>query len=131
MKRFEVAVEISKQLIAIASAVFVGIAALASEIFQNEQDWRVFTVLLFVYGILAFSILAGILHFGAVVNLIETAERSEKSQENWIGIPDIKNKFVSVFDNKWAPIFVMLQQFCVFIAFILLICALIIDRTIS
>ncbi|GAA6158497.1 hypothetical protein NBRC116589_06710 [Ruegeria sp. HU-ET01832] len=123
MKRFEVALEISKQLIAICSAMLVGIAALAGEILNNEADGRVFTALVFLYVFLSLSILAGIFHLGAVTNLAEKAERREHEGKN--------KDFVSMFDGPEAPTTCMLQQMLFFFSILLLIGILVLDRSLG
>ena len=121
MKRFEIAVEISKQLLALSSAVFVAIAALSGSILNYENDWRVFTALVWVYILLLISIVFGILHLGAVTNLAETAER--RASEN-------SGNFVSLFDTKAAPITLIFQQITFLLSMIVVVVALLIDRSV-
>ncbi|RBI71100.1 hypothetical protein DQW77_12565 [Roseovarius sp. TE539] len=127
MKRFDVALEISKQLITLCSAMLVGVSALANSILNNEADGRVFTALVVLYIFLCCSIIAGLFHLGAITNLVEVAERTtvdaSKGEE--------KDEFVSLFDNKWAPISLICQQGLFLFAIISLIAALLIDRCIT
>jgi Na+/alanine symporter len=121
MKRFDTAVEISKQLITISLAVLVGIAALTGNILVNESDGKVFTCLVILYSLLAISILAGIVHLGAILNLVETVERNEHEK---------KNEFVSPFDNPIAVKSCAAQQICFALSVIIMVTTLIIDRSI-
>jgi hypothetical protein len=127
IKRFDVALEISKQLITLCSVMLVGISALANSILNNEADGRVFAALVFLYIFLCFSIIAGLLHLGAITNLVEANERrmfdSKRGEE--------EHEFVSLFDNKEAPISLLFQQGLFLLAIIALIAALLIDRCIG
>lgn len=122
MKRFDTTIEISKQLITISLAVMVGIAALTSNILVNESDGRVFTCLVFLYSLLAISILAGIFHLGAIVNLVETVERNEHEK---------KAEFVSTFDNPVAVISCAIQLVSFAFSVAVMVATLIVDRSIA
>ncbi|WP_297770857.1 hypothetical protein [uncultured Roseovarius sp.] len=127
MKRFDIALEISKQLITLCSAMLVGVSALANSILNNEADGRVFTTLVLLYIFLCCSIIAGLLHLGAITNLVEANERRAFDASRGEG----KDEFVSLFDNKAAPISLIFQQGLFLLAIIFLIAALLIDRCIT
>lgn len=123
MKRFEVAVEISKQLIALASAIIVGVAALSANILTHEQNKYVFGLIIFQYCMLVTSVVGGILHLGAVANLVETAEKAQFENKS--------ETFVSLFDNPSAPMSCAVQQWSFFLAVIALVASVIVDWSIE
>lgn len=125
MKRFEIAIEISKQLITLCSGLILGVSALAANILVNESSKVIFTMMVFVYVLLMLSIVFGILHIGAVANLIETAEKCEFEKNNSLG--DAESKFTSMFDNPLAPIFCGLQQWLFFGGVLILVIMVVVD----
>jgi hypothetical protein len=129
MKRFDIATEISKQLITLSSAFLVGISALAGNILLNEANVVVFNMLVFLYSLLGLSIIFGILNLGAIVNALETAERRDFEKNADASMKH--NGFVSVFENPVGPIFCGLQQVFFVLAIILLVATLIIDRNVT
>lgn len=126
MKRFDVAADITKQLITISSAIFVGVAALAESILANVSDYRVFASLLFLYALSAISIIFGVLHLGIITNLIEEQEKNQVHSQNCQ-----KTKFISIGRNNTARITCLMQEIFFILSIILLFATLVIDRTVT
>jgi len=124
-KRFEVAIEISKQMITLCSALIIGTAALAANILSNEESRVIFTMLVFQYIFHFLSIIFGVFHIGAMANLIETAERVEYERE--MGSNNRSPTFVSIFDNRLAPIFCSIQQWLFVLGVLFLVATVIAD----
>ncbi len=103
MKRFEVVIDLSKQLISLATALIGGSIVISPWFFEFMNETVVFVSFIIALISWALSIAFGVFNIGATVNLIETQEKNNKSIE-------IEDKFVSVFDSTVGPSFGMLQQ---------------------
>lgn len=133
MKRFDATIEISKQLIAVASAAIFGVGAFTGSLFQNENAIWVFIFIFLVMALFVVSLCFGVLALGGAVNLIEMTEKRQAACSSIVAKSARleKPKFVSVFDSKWSVRFNIIQQISFALGFICLFLGLFVDRTIG
>jgi uncharacterized membrane protein len=132
MKRFDVALEVIKQLITISSAGIFGVAAFTGSIFTNEDWWLVYLMIILVMLLLVVSICSGVLAMGAIANTIEVAEKEHSRSQNPSRVLVFsRSRFVSIFDNRLTALFTKIQQLTFLLAFVALFLAFSIDRTFS
>jgi uncharacterized membrane protein len=130
MKRFDVALEVIRQLIAISSAGIFGVAAFTGSIFNNEDWWLVYLLIVLVMLLLVVSVCCGVFAMGAIANTVETAEKEEASSRRSSRISALsKSRFVSIYDNQLTARFTKIQQISFLCAFALLFVAFFVDRT--
>ncbi len=80
MKRFDLANEVAKQLITIASAIITVLVAFYEKFFSHE-DW-IFILVFVVLLIFILSILIGVLSIGGLTTLVESQEHNEWLRTN-------------------------------------------------
>lgn len=125
MRRFDFAGEVSKQLIAISSAI-VSLVVIFSEKFFSK-DWYVFY---FVFGdliVFIVSIIMGVLSIGALVTLVERQERREANADSKVRKTRAAGRFICLADST-AMKLAKLQQGLFAFGLVMFIFIAVVDR---
>jgi hypothetical protein len=107
MKRFDLASEVAKQLITIASAIITVVIVFYEKFFSHEN--LTFFAVFFILLIFIVSILAGVLSIGGVTTLVEAQEDNDWQLDH----PPPAVAPAAAFTNlngTWAQTFAKCQQ---------------------
>jgi hypothetical protein len=129
MKRFEIVIDLSKQLISLTTALIGGSVVASQWLFEFLNETKVygfFAIALLFWGL---SIAAGVFNIGATINLIDNYEKSiEKNSTPFRSFKPSKKAFISVFDSNVGPTFAMLQQILFALGVISFVLAFVFDK---
>ncbi|MBL4871180.1 MAG: hypothetical protein JKX72_09525 [Robiginitomaculum sp.] len=110
MKRFQVVIDLSKQLISIAVGLIGGSVALSSNIFSELNQLRVFLPFIFALLCWGISIALGVFNIGATVNQIEQQEKCDYKNNKTKKKKHLE--FVSILIVLRVPNYPCCNKFC-------------------